>query len=163
MAHPLQLSYQWQLPLTFATVGLVVCVGVLSSGRAPGWVGAATVLVAIWAAFVGLVWVRTRAHLLLDGPRLEVRQVRTLREVEAAQVVAVRQVRTTHGLSYRLRVGDAGQLRSVTVPTALLRGGAAALLGWILIWAPQAQLDRGAQATVARLRHAGLIELEENS
>jgi hypothetical protein len=163
MAHPLPLSYQWQLPLTFSTVGLIVCVGVLSSGRTPGWVGAAAVLVAIWVAFVCLVWVRTRAHLLLDGPRLEVRQVRTVREVEAASVLAVRQVRTSHGLSYRLRIRDADHLRSVTVPTALLRGGAAALLGWTLTWAPQAQLDRGSQATLARLRHAGLVEIEENS
>lgn len=158
MAHPLELSYAWRLPLTFSTVGLSVCLGALVTSRAPGWVTASLALVAVWAAFLVLLRLRTRAYLLVDGPRLRVRRGRGFRVVHASEVVAVGQIRTPHGLSYRLTLHDAGGTSSrLTVPTALLLGGRSTLLTWILTEAPQAQLDPGTRETIVVLRHRGLV------
>lgn len=158
MAHPLELSYSWRLPLTFSTVGLSVCLGVLVSGRSPGWVTVSLVLVALWAAFLVLVRLRTRAYLMVDGPRLRVRHGLRFRVVHAPEVVAVRQVRTPHGLCYRLTLTDcAGTSSRVTVPTALLLAGRSTLLTWVRTEAPQAELDPGTRATITLLQHRGLV------
>lgn len=157
MAHPLELAYNWRLPLTFSTVGLSICIGVLLPVRDGSGV-VTVVLVVLWAAFMVLLWVRTRAYLMVDGPRLRVRSAFALHEVEAGQVTAVRQHSTPHGPARRLTVrSPGGGSRRITVPTSLLRSGDATLFGWIMDWAPEAILDDGSLRTLARLRTRGLV------
>ena len=158
MAHPLELAYNWHPPVTFATVGLFVCVGVLVRQQASGWLPVAVVLVLAWAGFLVLVWVRTRASLLVYGPTIRVRTLRQFHEVEGRRVTRVREVRTPNGPSYRLVVHDeGGATRRVTVPAALLRRGHPTLFAWILAEAPQAELDAGSTRTLAELRRRGAV------
>lgn len=104
MAQPLPLSYNWRAPLVFASVGLVACLGILARGQAVGWVSAAVVLVLCWAGYCGVVWLRTRSYLLVEGPVLTTRRWRDYERVEASQVRAVRELSTPAGASYRLEV-----------------------------------------------------------
>jgi hypothetical protein len=159
MAHPLELSYNWRLPLTFSTLGLSISLGVLIPDRAAGSAVTVTLLVLLWAGFMSLLWLRTRAYLMVDGPRLRVRRAVTTHELSGAQVSAVRQRRTPHGPAYRLVLDSAGApQRSVTVPTGLLRRGEPTLFGWILAEAPEADLDDGSQRALGRLRSQGHLE-----
>ncbi len=163
MAHALELAYNWRTPVTFATVGLSVCIGVLVRQQASGWLPVVVILVLAWAGFLVLVWLRTRASLLVDGRRIQVRHARSYHDVDGHQVVAVREVWTPHGPSYRLAVADGeGATRRVTVPAALLRRGHATLFAWILAEAPQAELDAGSARTLAELRRRGLVERSEH-
>jgi hypothetical protein len=158
MAHPLELAYNWRTPALFASVGLVVCLGVVLRGDDPDRAGVAVVLVLLWAACVGVVWARTRACLVVDGPRLTVRHVRALHTVDAATLVAVRRRTSASGAVFTLLTRDAdGRPRQVVAPVALLRGGTATLFGWILAHAPQAELDPGSRRTLDRLRTEGLV------
>jgi hypothetical protein len=158
MPHPLELSYNWRTPLMFASIAAVICVGVLIRGQASGWVPALVVVVALWALLVGLIYLRTRAFLLIDGSRLMVRHFRTFHTIEAANLIAVNEFLTPSGPSYRLTVrGPDGSTSRVVAPAALLRGGHSALFTWILTRAPQATLDKGSKKTVARLKTRGLI------
>jgi hypothetical protein len=158
MLHPLELSYNWRTPLMFASIAAVICVGVLIRGQASGWVPALVVVVALWALLVGLIYLRTRAFLLIDGSRLMVRHFRTFHTIEAANLIAVNEFLTPSGPSYRLTVrGPDGSTSRVVAPAALLRGGHSALFTWILTRAPQATLDKGSKKTVARLKTRGLI------
>ena len=158
MAHPLELSYRWQTPVLFATVGAAVSVGtVLRSGLADRGAVTAAILV-LWLLFVTLVWLRTRAYLLVDEDRLTVRHWRRQHVVRAEQLVAVRQLRTPHGPSYRLTVrDDDGRTRTHVAPVALLRSGHPTLFQWILTRAPGAELDRGSRRTLDQLRVKGLV------
>jgi hypothetical protein len=158
MAHPLELSYNWRTPAFFASVAAAICVGALARARATGWLSALVVVVALWALIVGLIYLRTRAYLLVDGSRLTVRRFRKFHTIEAAHVVAVAQFLTPNGPCYRLTVRshDGGTTR-VVAPVALLRGGHAALFTWILGRAPQAQLDKGSSRTAEQLKTRGLI------
>jgi len=161
MAHRLELSYNWRLPVMYSSIGLVISAGLLTRGRLPGWWVVLLVLVAMWGVFIALVWLRTQASLMVDGTVLEVRTRRVFHHLDAADVVAVRQVRTPHGPSHQLLVRDSGgpegTSRSVTVPTALLRGGHPTLFRWILSRAPQAELDQGSRRTVEELQRRGLL------
>ncbi|SDT43152.1 hypothetical protein SAMN04488543_4355 [Friedmanniella luteola] len=158
MAHPLELAYNWRTPALFASVGAVVCLGVVLRGDAAGKVGVAVVLVVLWAGCLTLVWARTRAHLEVDGARLTVRRVRALHTVDAGTVVAVRQQASASGPVFALVCRDAdGGTRRVVAPVALLRGGTSTLFRWILAHAPQAELDRGSRRTVEQLQTAGLL------
>src|SRR5687768_3216983 len=141
MAHPLELSYNWRTPAFIASVAAAICVSALARGQRTGWLSALVVVVALWALIVGLIYLRTRAYLLVDGSRLTVRRFRKFHTIEAADVVAVAQFLTPNGPCYRLTVRshDEGTTR-VVAPVALLRGGHAALFTWILGRAPQAQL-----------------------
>jgi hypothetical protein len=142
----------------FASIAAVICVGVLIRGQASGWVPALVVVVALWALLVGLIYLRTRAFLLIDGSRLMVRHFRTFHTIEAANLIAVNEFLTPSGPSYRLTVrGPDGSTSRVVAPAALLRGGHSALFTWILTRAPQATLDKGSKKTVARLKTRGLI------
>lgn len=158
MAPPLELSYHWRPAVTMASVGVVVCVGiVLRSGAAGRW-GVAAVLVALWVLFLLLVWMRTRAYLSVEGSRLTVRRFRHLQTVEGAQVVRVRQFPTALGPSYSLVTREPdGRERRVVAPVALLRSGHSTLFSWILAQAPQAELDRGTTRTLEQLRIRGLL------
>jgi hypothetical protein len=158
MAHPLELSYNWRTPALFATIGAFICLGLLIRGRVNGWLGAVVVVVLLWAALIAVVFLRTRAYLMVDADRLTVRQYGQFHTITADQLVKVAQVMTPHGPSYRLTVrqGD-GTTRRVTAPVALLKGGHSTLFAWILAEAPQAELDTGSQRTVERLQSKGLL------
>jgi hypothetical protein len=158
MPHPLELSYNWRTPAFFASVGAAICVSVLARGKAPGWLSALVVVVMLWALIVALIYLRTRAYLLVDGSRLTVRRFRRFHTIEAADLVAVTEFVTPNGPSYRLTVrGQDGETTRVVAPVALLRGGHSALFTWILGQAPQAQLDKGSRKTAERLKTRGLI------
>jgi hypothetical protein len=158
MPHPLELSYNWRTPATFASIAAVICVGALARSQATGWLPALVVVVALWALIVGLIYLRTRAYLLVDGSRLTVRRFRKFHTIEAADLVAVTEFVTPNGPSYRLTAqGQDRQTRRVVAPVALLRGGHAALFTWILGRAPQAQLDKRSRKTAELLKTRGLI------
>ena len=158
MARPLELSYRWQAPVLIASVGLFACVGLVARGRAPGWVGVVGILVALWGMFLGVVWLRTRAHLEVDGTAVVVRRFRNLHRIEGADVLAVREYLTPNGPSYKLTVRTPdGASRRYVAPVALLRQGHATLFTWILAAAPQAELDRRSRRTLEELQVRGLV------
>jgi hypothetical protein len=158
MPHPLEQSYNWRTPATFASIAAVICIGALARGQISGWLPALIVVVALWAFVVGLIYLRTRAFLLVDGSLLMVRRFRTFHTINAADLIAVSEFITPNGPSYRLTVrGPDGSTSRVVAPVALLRGGHSALFTWILTRAPQAQLDKGSLKTVDRLKTRGLI------
>jgi hypothetical protein len=158
MAHPLELSYNWRTPAFIASVAAAICVSALARGQRTGWVSALVVVLALWAVIVGLIYLRTRAYLLIDGSRLTVRRFRRFDTIEAADLMAVAEFVTPNGPSYRLTVrAPDGETRRIVAPVALLRGGHAALFTWILAQAPQANLDKGSLKTLASLKTRGLI------
>jgi hypothetical protein len=158
MAHPLELSYNWRTPAVFATVGAFICLGVLVRGRVNGWVAAAVVVLLLWAALVGVIFLRTRAYLMVDGDQLTVRHYSRFHTITGDQLLKVTEFLTPHGPSYRLTVREAGgTTRRVTAPVALLQGGRSTLFAWILAEAPQAELDIGSRRTVERLQSKGLL------
>ncbi len=159
MAHPLELSYNWQVPVLFSTVGLAICIGVLARGHLSGWLSVCLILAAIWAVFIALVWLRTRAYILVDGPVMWVRRYQGISEIDGRQVSRMTQFLTPNGPSYRIFAVDAsGKEGRYVVPSALLRRGHSTLFEWILTWAPEAQLDKGSSKTLETLRVRGLIE-----
>jgi hypothetical protein len=124
MAHPLEQSYNWRTPALFASIAAVICIGVLVRGKASGWLPALVVVVALWAHVVGLLYLRTRAFLMIDGPVLMVRHFRKFHTIQAADLVAVDEFLTPSGPNYKLTVrGSDGQTSRVVAPVALLRGG----------------------------------------
>jgi len=158
MAHPLELSYNWRTPAFFASIAAAICVGVLARGRVTGWVSALVVVVALWALIIGVIYLRTRAYLLIDGSQLTVRRFRKFHTVQAADLMAVTEFVTPNGPSYRLTVrAPDGETRRIVAPVALLRSGHSALFTWILARAPQARLDMSSLKTVAKLKTRGLI------
>ena len=158
MSHPLEQAYNWRTPATFASLAAVICVAVLLRGRVNGWLPALVVVLGLWVLVVGLIYLRTRAYLIVEGSQLTVRRFREFHTIEAADLVAVNEFLTPSGPCYRLTVrGPDRSTTRVVAPVALLRGGHAALFTWILTRAPQAELDKGSLKTVARLRNRGLI------
>jgi hypothetical protein len=158
MAHPLELSYNWRTPAFIASVAAAICVGALARSQRTGWVSALVVVLGLWALVVGVIYLRTRAYLLIDGSRLTVRRFRRFHTIEAADLMAVAEFVTPNGPSYRLTVrAPDRETRRIVAPVALLRGGHAALFTWILAQAPQATLDNGSLKTLARLQTRGLI------
>ena len=151
----LELSYNWRPPVTIASIGLVLCVVVLIRSQANGWFGVAAVLIALWAAFMLVVWARTRAMIEIDGHQLTVRRVRRTHVLDGRKVVAVREHLTNSGPSYRVRLD--GDDRTYYVPTALLRSGHSTFFDWLLRYAPDADLDKRSRRTVDQLRTRGLI------
>ena len=163
MAHPLELSYNWRTPALFASIAATICVGALTRGRITGWVSALVVVVALWALVVGVIYLRTRAYLLIDGSRLTARRFRTFHTIEAADLIAVTEFVTPNGPSYRLTVrAPGGDTKRIVAPVALLRGGHSALFTWILARAPQATFDKGSLKTLAKLKDRGLIPTAPN-
>lgn len=158
MAQPLPLSYNWRTPVVFATVALVVLLGILIRGRAVGWWSAALVILLCWAGYCLLVWLRTRAYLLAEGQALTIRHWRTYERIEGPQVRVVKEIITPGGPSYRLQVERAGELSWLTVPTAQLRHGPATLFTWILSQAPDAALDKRSRRTLELLQTRGLVD-----
>jgi hypothetical protein len=157
MAHPLELAYNWRTPAFLSTVGGFICLSVLVGRRVPGWLAATVVVVLLWAIFVGVLYLRTRAYLLADGDRLTVRRYGRFHTVAADQLLRVKEFLTPHGPSYRLTVRTDDGTRRITAPVALLRGGHSTLFAWILAEAPQAELDKGSRRTVQRLQSKGLL------
>jgi hypothetical protein len=106
-----------------------------------------------------VIYLRTRAYLLIDGSRLTVRRFRKFHTFEAADLIAVAEFVTPNGPSYRLTVRTPdGNTTRIVAPVALLRGGHSALFTWILARAPQATFDKGSLKTVTKLRTRGLIQ-----
>ena len=102
MPHPLEQSYNWRTPAMFASIAALICVGVLARGRVNGWLPALVLVVALWALVVSVIYLRTRAYLMVDGSRLTVRRYRKLTTIEAADLIAVSEFVTPNGPSYRL-------------------------------------------------------------
>ena len=158
MAHPLELSYNWRTPAVFATVGAFICVGVVVRGRVAGWPAAAALVVVLWALFIGVLYLRTRAYLLVEGDRLTARRFRTFDTVTGEDVLAVREYLTPNGPSYRLTVRTpGGGSRPFVAPVALLRDGRTTLFAWILAEAPHAELDASSLRTVEALQSKGML------
>jgi hypothetical protein len=158
MAHPLELSYNWRTPAFIASVAAAICVGALARSQRTGWVSALAVVLGLWALVVGVIYLRTRAYLLIDGSRLTVRRFRRFHTIEAADLMAVAEFVTPNGPSYRLTVrAPDGATRRIVAPVALLRGGHAALFTWILARAPQATLDKSSLKTLEKLKTRGVI------
>jgi hypothetical protein len=111
--HPLERSYNWRTPAAFASLAAVICIGILVRGRVNGWLPALVVVVALWALVVEIIYLRTRAYLLVDGSRLTVRRFRTFHTIEAADLVAVSEFLTPNRPSHRLTVrGPDGETTS---------------------------------------------------
>jgi hypothetical protein len=158
MAHPLELSYNWRTPAFIASVATAICVGALARSQRTGWVSALVVVLGLWALVVGVIYLRTRAYLLIDGSRLTARRFRRFHTIEAADLIAVAEFVTPNGPSYRLTVrAPDGATRRIVAPVALLRGGHSALFTWILARAPQATFDKGSLKTLERLKTRGVI------
>lgn len=155
MSRPLELSYNWRAPASFATVGLIICVIVLVRSRTVGWGGAVTAVVVLWALFMATVWGRTRALIEVDGEVLRVRRYFTTHELAGPQVKTVREYLTASGPSYKVRLAQDD--RTFYVPSALLRQGQSTFLGWLLSHCPDAELDKGSRRTIDQLRTRGLI------
>ena len=157
MGQPLTLSFNWRAQLVFATVALLLCLGLLVRGRPVGWLSVAIVLLACWLVYCGVVWIRTRSFLLVEGRMLTTRHWRRLERIEGSQVRAVQERLTPAGPSYRLQVERAGVLTWVTVPAAVLRGGQSTLFLWILSEAPDAIMDKRSRRTLELLQTRGLV------
>ena len=158
MSAPLPLSYAWQPPVLFASVGAAVLAGAVARGEGTGRATVLALIVVLWVGFLVLVWLRTRAYLSVDGAELTVRRYRGLHRVRGDQLVAVQQVRTPSGPCYRLVVREPdGGLRRLVAPVARRRSGHATLFDWILATAPKAELDRGTRRTLDRLRAGGQV------
>src|SRR6478609_1456236 len=104
MAHPLEVSYNWRLPVAIASVAMLGCVVVLAQGNAAGWVPVAALVVVIWLVFILGMLRRGRSYLMVDGSTLVLRPWRTYVRIEGHQVRAVRQVLTPRGPSFKLIV-----------------------------------------------------------
>lgn len=156
MAGPLELSYNWRTPVAIATVGLVICIVFLGRSQTPGWIGVAVVLVLCWAAFMLVVWSRTRALIQVEGSRMTVRRFVDTHVLEGSTVTSVREYLTASGPSYKVKVS--GDDRTYHVPAALLRKGHSTFFDWLLDHAPDAELDKGSRRTIDQLRTRGLIE-----
>ncbi len=164
MAHPLELAYNWRLPVAVSSVGLVACVGILARSQVVGWLSAAVVLLLCYLVFLAVVWVRTQAFLMVDGAVLTVRTFRAFHRIEGASVVKVTQFLTPSGPSYKLTVrGADGNLTRYGAPTALLRRAHSTLFDWILTWAPQAELDKGSRRTLQTLRERGALPYPDDA
>ena len=158
MAHQLELSYNWRTPAFFATIGAFICGGAVIRGRVEGWAAAAALVVVLWVLFLGVLYLRTRAYLLVDGDRLTVRRYRGFTTVRAEDVQAVSEYLTPNGPSYRLTVrGPDGRNRRLVAPVSLLRDGRATLFAWILAEAPHAELDASSRRTVEALQSKGML------
>lgn len=158
MTEPLESDYDWQGPVALSVVVLLAGIGLLAYARPVGWISAALVLTGCWVAYGFVVYRRTRAYLRVDGPTLTVRSFRAFHEISGPDLVKVSQLLTRRGPSYRLTVRAAdGRLVRYGAPTARLRRGHSTLFGWILTWAPQAELDHGSRRTLQILRERGAL------
>jgi hypothetical protein len=152
----LELSYNWRGQMVIASIVLVVCGAVLVRSQLNGWIGALGVVVVLWAAYLALVWSRSRALMIVDGHQLTVRRVRRTYLVDGRKVESVREYLTNSGSSYKIRL--TGDARTYYVPTALLRRGHSTFFNWLLRYSPSAELDKRARRSLDELTERGLIE-----
>jgi hypothetical protein len=158
MGEPLELSYNWRTPAVIVTLGAVLCLAAVLRGRVDGWLPVAVLVVVVWALFLGVLYLRTRAYLQVDGTRLTVRRFRRMHTVAGPDLVKVSQFLTQQAPSYTLTVRRSdGRTERVIAPVAMLRDGHATLFAWILAEAPHAELDPGSRRTVERLQTKGLL------
>jgi hypothetical protein len=157
MSTPLELSYHWQMPVALSTVVAALVIAFVRQTHG-GWLAVAAVVVLLWAAFLVSVYLRTRAYLRVDGSELTVRRYGGLHTVSGPQVSRVTEFLTQKGPCHKLIVAAGDRTEKCAVPTALLVNGHSTLFGWLLRHAPQAELDKGSQKTLERLRLRGLVE-----
>ena len=157
MSQPLRLSYNWQLPVILWTSGALLAIALLVRTRSAGWVGVALIVGAVWAIMVGLVYLRARAYLQVDGRQLTVRRFGRMHTISGPQVLRVGEFLTARGPCHRLTVTLDGGTAKYTAPTALLKTGHSTFFGWLLSQAPQAELDKGSRKTLEQLRIRGLL------
>lgn len=158
MARPLELSFDSRGPIAVSTAGAVLVILLLSLTGSYGWPAVAAVVALLWAGFLLIVWLRTRAFLMVDGSKLTVRRYRGLHTVDGSQVQRVTEYFTRRGPCHKLIVRSEAGTRQYPVPTALLRTGHSTFFGWLLRHAPQAELDKRSQKTLEQLRIRGLVE-----
>jgi hypothetical protein len=156
MAGPLELSYNWRLPVSVAGVGLLLCIVFLARSQTEGRLGVALALVLCWALFMVVVWARTRALVQVEGSRLTVRRVIHTHVLDGRNVISVREYLTGSGPSYKVKLVDDDRIYHV--PTALMRKGHSTFFEWLLTYSPDAELDKGSRRTIDQLRTRGLIE-----
>ena len=158
MGAPLEPSYKWQGPLATSTAGALLCIILLAVTGASGWGTVAALVGLLWAAFVAGIYLRTRAFLQVDGSTLTVRRYRGRHTVAGSQVKRVTEFLTRRGPCHKLTVQTGSGSHRYVVPTALLRTGHSTLFGWLLSYAPQAELDKGSTKTLEQLRIRGLVQ-----
>ncbi len=156
MVHPLESSYRWRTPVAVASVGALVTASLVAESQAAGWLAVVALLLALWLGFLGVVWLRTRAFMMQDGPILKVRRFREFVELDGRLVEQVRETLSPNGLCYRVRL--AGDDTSYYVPAAMLKTGHSTFFDWLLTWAPDADLDKGCRKTIETLKTRGLLE-----
>lgn len=156
MAHPLTLNYHWQPPVVITSIGAILLSGVLIRSNTAGKWSVVTVVLLAWLAFLAVVWVRTRASMMVDGEILRVRRIRAFHDLPGKQVTRIKEVMTPQGPCYKVWIE--GRQRPYFVPTALLRGGHSTFFTWLFTWAPDAPRDKGSEKTIEALRTRGLID-----
>jgi len=157
MAAPLELSYNWQVPLVASTAGALLCLVLLGLTGTPGWGTVAAIAALVWGVYVLTIFLRARAFLQVDGGTLKVRHFRGLQTIAGPKVQRVTEFFTRRGPCHKLTVQTETGTRRYVVPTALLRGGHSTLFGWLLSHAPQAELDKRSTKTLEHLRIRGLV------
>lgn len=156
MAHPLPLNYHWQPPVVVTSVGALLLSGVLIRSDTAGKWSVVTVVLLAWFAFLAVVWVRTRASMMVDGEILRVRRVRAFHDLPGKKVRRIKEVMTPQGPCYRAWIE--GHDRPYFIPTALLRGGHSTFFTWLNTWSPEVERDKGSEKTMDALRTRGLID-----
>jgi hypothetical protein len=158
VAERLELSYPWKVRLIAGTIAAVVCIVLLAATGTPGWATVAIFVFVLWLMLVGGVYLRTRAHLSVDGSKLTVRHFRGLNTIEGSDVRRVTEYFTRQGPSHKITVETDEGMRRYIVPTALFRYGHSTLFTWLMEYAPQADMDKGSAKTLEQLRTRGLVE-----
>ncbi len=156
MAHPLESSYRWRTPVVVASVGALVTASLVAESQVAGWLAVVLLLLALWLAFLGVVWLRTRSFMMHDGPMLKVRRFREFVQLDGRKVEQVRETSSPNGPCYRVRLTDDD--RHYYVPAAMLQTGHSTFFDWLQTWAPDADLDKGCRKTIENLQTRGLIE-----
>lgn len=160
MPDRLELSYNWQRPVGISTIAALISVGLLARSGTYGWVSVALLIGMVWVGFLGLVWLRTRAYLQVEGPILRTRRYRGINELDGRKVVRVQEYLTPSGPCYKvyLRTDGAENPSVGYVAASLLKKGHSTFFDWLQTWAPRAELDEGSRKTVERLKTRGLLE-----
>lgn len=156
MARRLSPSYHWWRPVVVASIVALGSSALIVSSSSAGRATVVTILLLIWAAYCASRLLLARAMIEIDGATLRVRRFRHWHALEGPTVVRVKEAMTIRGANFRVCTTDVP--RGIVVPCTLLHGGHSTLFSWLLVYAPRAELDRGAQRTLKQLRQRGLVE-----
>lgn len=148
-------SLRWQPGVVISCVAAVVLVAAMVRGRPPGWVPVLLVVIGLLAVFLAVTWARTQTRMAVWGSALTVRHLRTVQQVEAADVRSVRQRLTGRGPDFVVRTDS----ERVVVPASRMRRGHSAFFTWLLTHGSDPELDAGTRKTLQVVRERGLIDL----